>query len=739
MKKLLLLNVIFALLFSFSCQPPAPSSAGEEETFNPEYPFLDYRLSIDERAKDLVSRLTLEEKVGQMMYAAPAIQRLGIPAYNWWNECLHGVARNGRATVFPQAIGMAATFDDSLIYQISSAISDEARAKFKISASIGNRGQYAGLTFWTPNVNIFRDPRWGRGQETYGEDPYLSSVLGTAFVNGLQGNDEQYLKAAACAKHFVVHSGPEKLRHEFNAVASPRDLHETYFPAFKALAEAGVEGFMCAYNRTNGKPCCASPELLTDVLRVEWGFKGYITSDCWALRDIYQGHGSAADPLDAAVLAFRSGVNLNCGNMFDPYLVQAVRKGMLSESEIDSSLRTLLKTRFKLGLFDPPGRNPYDSIPPEVINSKANRELARKAACESMVLLKNDGVLPLSDSIRSLYIVGPNAAAIEPLLGNYYGLNDDMVTFLEGITKKVSAGTTVEYKQGFLLNRENPNPIDWSTGGAANSDATIVVAGISGLIEGEEGESIASEHFGDRFDYGLPENQVKYIKKIANVGDKPVILVLTAGSPVDVQEVEPFVDAIVYAWYPGEEGGNALADILFGDYNPSGRLPVTFPKSFAQLPPYDDYSMKGRTYRYMKDDPAYPFGYGMSYTHFNYQSVSVGNPEINKGDKVLVTLKLKNDGKTDGNEIVQLYVSYPENEKEAPAFSLRDFRKVTMKAGEEKEIQFELGSDDFKLFDEAGNAILFPGNYTIIAGGASPMKRSKELGKNFVQVRVHVQ
>ena len=731
------LPFVFLALMMSSCQFPTPPAA--EKPFQPKYPFLDYRLSIDDRVKDLVSRLTLEEKVGQMMYNAPAVERLALPAYNWWNECLHGVARNGRATVFPQAIGMAATFDDSLIRSISSAIGDEARAKFRISQSIGNRGQYAGLTFWTPNVNIFRDPRWGRGQETYGEDPFLTSTLGTAFVNGLQG-DGQYLKAAACAKHFVVHSGPERLRHEFNAVASPKDMNETYFPAFKALAETGVEGFMCAYNRTNGKPCCASPELLTDVLREEWGFKGYITSDCWALDDIYKGHRTASNAVQAAVMAFKSGVNLNCGDVFNPNLVVAVRQGLITETQIDSSLQILLKTRFKLGLFDPPGMNPYDSIPDSIINSNNHIQLARQAARESMVMLKNNGVLPLSDSIRSLYVVGPNAADIDPLLGNYYGVNGNMVTFLEGLVKRVSAGTTVEYKKGFLLDRENPNPIDWSTGGAANADATVIVAGISGLIEGEEGESISSQHFGDRLDYGLPDNQVKYIKKIAAAaGDKPLILVLTAGSPLDVKEVEPFVDAIIYAWYPGEQGGNAFADILFGDYNPSGRLPITFPESFDQLPPYDDYSMKNRTYRYMNGDPAYPFGFGLSYTTFSYDTIMVGDPLINRGDKVLVTVRIKNTGKRDGNEIVQLYLTYPESLRDAPRYALKSFRKVSLKAGEERDVNLELPADAFRVFDEAGNAIFLPGSYRMIAGGSSPGTKSRELGKEFVSVGVTVE
>jgi beta-glucosidase len=713
--------LLIALLFS------ACKSEQKTAEFKPEYPYLDYRLSIDKRVNDLVSRLNLDEKVQQMMYGAPEIERLNIPAYNWWNECLHGIARNGRATVYPQAIGLGAMFDDVLIKEISSAIGDEARAKFAISQSIGNRGQYAGLTFWTPNVNIFRDPRWGRGQETYGEDPYLTSRIGASFVKGLQGDDPNYLKAAACAKHFVVHSGPEKLRHEFDAIASPKDMAETYFPAFKALAEAGVEGFMCAYNRTNHEACCGSPKLLTELLRNEWGFKGYITSDCWALVDFHVGHKITKSPVESAALALKSGVNLNCGSVYYPYLVEAVKQGLVLEAEVDASLKTLLKTRFKLGLFDPPGMNPFDKVSPEEINSKEHRELAAKAARESMVLLKNNKVLPLNNDIRNLYVVGPGAGTTEVLLGNYYGVSSDMVTFLEGIVAKASSGTTVEYKHGFLLDRQKINPIDWSTGGAKDADATIIFGGISGLLEGEEGESISSPYSGDRLDYGLPDNQVEYIKQIAAVGDKPLILVLTGGSPVDIAEIESYVDAIIYAWYPGEEGGNALADIIFGNYNPSGRLPISFPVSFEQLPDYSDYSMKGRTYRYMETDPYFPFGFGLSYTQFAYSEITADKAEIKDGDSVLVKVKLKNSGALGGEEVSQLYLSYPEQYTDAPNFALKDFKRTSLNSGEEKLIEFTIPYESFKLVDEAGNFVYRTGKFKIYIGGASPMKRSAEL------------
>ncbi len=722
-------------LFVSACQTEQKTAE-----FKPEHPFLDYRLPLDERVNDLVSQLTLEEKVQQMMYGTPAIERLGIPAYNWWNECLHGVARNGRATVFPQAIGLGATFDDALIHEISSAIGDEARAKFAISQSIGNRGLYAGLTFWTPNVNIFRDPRWGRGQETYGEDPYLTSRIGSAFVKGLQGDDPNYLKAAACAKHFVVHSGPERDRHVFNAIASPKDMSETYLPAFKALTEAGVEGFMCAYNRTNDEACCGSSALLTGLLRDEWGFKGYITSDCWALVDIHVGHKITKSPEESAALALKSGVNLNCGSVYFPYLVEAVKQGLVTEAEVDASLKTLLKTRFKLGLFDPAGMNPYDKVDSTVINSPEHRELAAKAARESMVLLKNDGVLPLNKNIRNLYVVGPNAGTTEVLLGNYYGVSSNMVTFLEGIVSKASSGTTVEYKQGFLLDTPKVNPVDWSTGGAKDTDATLIFAGLSGLLEGEEGESISSPYLGDRLDYGLPNNQVDYIKLISTVTDKPLILVLTGGSPVDISEVEPFVDAIIYAWYPGEEGGNALADIVFGNFSPSGRLPISFPVSLSQLPDYDNYSMEGRTYRYMDSDPAYPFGFGLSYTSFEYSELAANNALIKESEDITLTVALKNTGTSVGEEVSQVYVSYPGEYTDAPNFALIDFKRTLLKPGEEKVVEFVIPAERFKMVDKEGKFVHRKGTYKVFVGGASPLKRCEELtGKKISFIELNLE
>ncbi|HEX7016940.1 MAG TPA: glycoside hydrolase family 3 N-terminal domain-containing protein, partial [Cyclobacteriaceae bacterium] len=525
--------------------------------------YLDPNQPLDTRVNDLISRLSLEEKVQQMMNATPAIPRLNIPAYDWWNESLHGVARSGVATVFPQAIGLGATFDEDLIFRISSAISDEARAMYNAAMEKDYHKRYGGLTFWTPNINIFRDPRWGRGQETYGEDPYLTSRLGAAFVKGLQGNDPVYLKAAACAKHYAVHSGPERLRHEFNAIASAKDLHETYLPAFKALVDAGVEAVMCAYNRTNDEPCCSSNTLLVDILRNQWGFKGHILSDCGAISDLYAGHKVVSNQAEAAALAVKAGVSLDCGTEYQS-LIDAVKQGLITEEQIDKELAVLLRTRFRLGMFDPKGRNPYDRITSDVINSEEHRQLAREAALKSIVLLKNNGVLPLRNDLANYFITGPNAASVEALIGNYYGVNPEMVTILEGIAAALEPGSQLQYRHGILLDRPNANPIDWTTGNTKIADANFVVLGITGLLEGEEGAAIASPHFGDRLDYNLPQNQIDFLRKICTDNDRPVIAIITGGSPMNLAEVQELADAVLLVWYLGEEGGNAVADIIFG-------------------------------------------------------------------------------------------------------------------------------------------------------------------------------
>ncbi|UCD51473.1 MAG: glycoside hydrolase family 3 C-terminal domain-containing protein, partial [Phycisphaerales bacterium] len=671
---------------------------------------------------------TLEEKAFQMVHEAPAIERLGVPAYNWWNECLHGVARAGRATVFPQAIGMAATFDDEMLLRVSTAISDEARAMYHAAIAKDYRLRYGGLTFWTPNVNIFRDPRWGRGQETYGEDPYLMSVMGTAIVKGLQGTHPRYLKTAACAKHYAVHSGPEELRHVFNAQASPKDMYETYLPAFKALVDAKVEAVMCAYNRTNDEPCCGSKTLLGEILRKQWGFEGHILSDCWALVDLHAGHKVTSTPAESAAMALNHGVSLNCGSTF-PYLVEAVEKGLVTEETIDKALKIQLRTRFKLGTFDPPEMNPYANISPDVIRCQKHQALAREAATKSIVLLKNrNNVLPLKKDMRYLYVTGPCATSVDALMANYYGVSDEMVTILEGITGKLEPGSFIQYKQGFLLDRENINPIDWTTGDAKAADAMVVVMGITGMLEGEEGESIASPHKGDREDIGLPPNQVSFLRKLRRGNSKPIIVVLTAGSPLAIPEVHELADAVLYAWYPGEQGGRAVADLIFGDVAPSGRLPLTFPKSVKQLPPYEDYSMEGRTYRYMTEEPLYPFGFGLSYTQFEYSDLKLSRARIKSGEATVATVTVKNVGAVAGDEVVQLYLTDVEASVRTPIAALKGFARITLQPGQRQTVTFPIRPETLALVDENGDSRLEPGEFRITIGGCSPGPRGLALG-----------
>jgi len=695
--------------------------------FAQQEPYLDSSKPINIRVDDLIKRLTLEQKISQMAYASPAIPQLKIPAYNWWNEGLHGVARSGVATVFPQAIALGASFDEDLLLRVSTAISDEARAMYNAAVAKGYYQQYGGLTFWTPNINIFRDPRWGRGQETYGEDPFLTSKMGVAFVRGLQGNDPNYLKVAACAKHFAVHSGPERLRHEFNAVATPKDLRETYLPAFKALVNAKVEAVMCAYNRTNGEPCCANNFLLTEVLHKEWGFQGHVLSDCWAIADFYGGHKTVATQAEAAALAVKSGVSLNCGDEY-PALSEAVKKGLITEKEIDNALVTLLRTRFKLGLLDPKEKNPYNSISMDVINSDAHRQLAKEAALKSIVLLKNNGVLPLKNNLSKYLITGPNAASVDALIGNYYGVNPKMATVLEGISGAIEPGSQMEYRPGTLLDGENVNPIDWTTSVSRSSDATIVVLGITGLIEGEEGESIASKYFGDRLDYNLPKNQVEYLKKLRENNKKPIIAVVTGGSPMNLAEVHELADAVVLAWYPGEEGGNAVADIIFGKASPSGRLPITFPKSLSQLPAYEDYTMNGRTYRFMKEEPLYPFGFGLSYTKFNYSNIKLSTATAKKDQSVDAEVTVTNAGNMESDEVAELYITDVQASSRTPFYALKGIKRLKLKAGASEVVKFTVTPEMLTLINDKGEPVIEPGDFKIFIGGSLPGNRSEVLG-----------
>lgn len=620
--------------------------------------FKDTNRPFSERVTDLIGRLTLEEKVGLMSHPAKGIPRLGIPAYNYWSEALHGVARNGRATVFPQAIGMAATWDPALILRVATAVGDEARAKYHAALKRhGYTQQYQGLTFWSPNVNLFRDPRWGRGQETWGEDPFLTGTMASAFVRGLQGDHPKYLKAAACAKHYAVHSGPERDRHHFNAICTPRELHDTYLPAFKTLVtEAKVEAIMGAYNRTLDEPCCASQLLLVDILRGEWGFEGHVVSDCGALTDIHAHHKITQDAAESAALALQKGCDLGCDCVFDE-IPTAIERGLMTEADVDRALTHTLGTRFKLGMFDPDDEVPYTSIPMDVVACPEHRQLAYETAAASVVLLKNkNNILPIQPETKSIFLTGPNASSLEVLLGNYYGFNNDMNTFLEGIAGRVPEGMGMEYHPGALLNQPNAIRMSWAPGMAQAADLTIACVGSSPMLEGEEGASLLTPLNGDRDSISLPENQVEFIKQIAMHGAR-IILVVTGGSPIALGEIEDLVEAILFVWYPGMEGGRAVADVLFGDVSPSGKLPLTFPQSLEQLPPFEDYSMAGRTYRYMTAEPLYPFGFGLSYSQFEFSDLALESTEVGAGNGLAFRVSVRNIGERAGAEVAQYYLS----------------------------------------------------------------------------------
>jgi len=696
--------------------------------------WLDTSLTQSERIDALVSVMTLEEKASQLLNDSPAIERLGVPAYDWWNEALHGVARNGKATVFPQAIGLAASFDDTLLFRAATAISDEARAKFMVAQSIGNRSRYSGLTFWTPNVNIFRDPRWGRGMETYGEDPFLTSRMGVAMAKGLQGDHPRYLKTGATAKHYAVHSGPEALRHVFDASPTLKDLRETYLPAFEALViEAKVETVMGAYNRVYGVPANASKLLLQDILREEWGFEGHVVSDCWALVDFHEHHKVTSDTIESAALAINSGVDLNCGPTYGE-LVPAVNKGLVTEATIDTRLKTLLKTRFKLGLFDPVQDNPYNRIPASVINSEEHAELAYEAAVKSIVLLQNrNNVLPMDKNIKNVFVTGPFASTTDVLTGNYYGISTRNTTILEGIAQATSMGTTLNYKRGILAYQPNINPMDWTTGNAKSADATIVALGIDSAYEGEEGEAIASPDSGDRLSLGLPEHQLEFLRKLREDNPKPIIAVITAGSPVILDQVAELADAVLFAWYPGQEGGRAVADIIFGNRSPSGHLPVTFPKSEEQLPAYEDYTMVNRTYRYMEEEPMYPFGFGLGYSSVNFAEVKIVGLEQGKylrSGSLTVMVDVKNTGKVETDEVIQLYLTVPGAGEDQPFHSLKGFERVELKPMETKTVSIVIPEDQLKVFNETGSAQFREGRYTLHIANSVPTARSLALGAN---------
>ncbi len=698
-----------------------------------------------ERARDLVGQMTLEEKAFQTINNAAQIKRLGIKAYNWWNEALHGVARAGIATVFPQAIALAATFDEDFVEEVADAISTEGRAKFNMQQKHGDTDIYKGLTFWAPNVNIFRDPRWGRGHETFGEDPYLTSRLGVRFVEGIQGHDENYMKAAACAKHFAVHSGPEDLRHSFNAVASKQDMYETYLPAFKACVQEGkVEAVMGAYNRTNGEPCCGSKTLLQDILRKEWGFKGHVVSDCWAIKDFHEGHGVTGGAMESVAMAMNNGCDLNCGQLFI-YLAEAVTQGLVSEERLDEALVNLFTTRMKLGLLEEKGSTPYDDIPYTVVDSKEMKELNLQAAEKCITLLKNENhMLPLDLSqLKTIGVIGPNADNRRALVGNYEGTASRYYTVSEGIQDYVGDKARVLCSEGCHLYKDKVSDLSRGSDRLAEvkeicsiSDVVVLCLGLDSGLEGEEGDQGNQYASGDKPGLDLPGRQQELLETVSACG-KPVVLVLLSGSALAVTWADEHIPAIVQGWYPGAQGGNGIARVLFGDKNPEGRLPVTFYGSTDELPEFTDYSMTGRTYRYMENEPLYPFGYGLSYTDFSYSNVMMSSETVTE-EGISIKATVTNIGDREGMETVQAYVKVCR--EKTPNAQLKGICKVSLKPGESKEVVVTLPLAAFALYDEEAVNRVAAGDYLVFIGGSQPDKRSAELtGKRPVQLLVKVE
>lgn len=689
-----------------------------------------------QRAKELVAQMTLEEKACQLRFDAPAIPRLNVPAYNWWNEGLHGVARAGVATSFPQAIGMAATFDKELLGEVGNVISVEGRAKYNAYAAEEDRDIYKGLTFWSPNVNIFRDPRWGRGHETYGEDPYLTGELGEAFVKGLQG-DGEYMKAAACAKHFAVHSGPEALRHSFDAVANDKDLWETYLPAFEKLVKkADVEAVMGAYNRTNGEPCCGSKALMEDILRGQWEFQGHYVSDCWAVRDFHTNHMVTATAEESAALALKTGCDVNCGNTY-LHMMSAYEQGLVTEEDITIAAERLFTTRFLLGLFD---ETEYDKIGFDKIECKEHLELADKATAEGVVLLKNNGILPLKkDEIKSIGVVGPNANSRVALIGNYHGTSSRYITVLEGIQDAVNEDTRVYFSEGCHLFRDKVEHLGWrqdriseAVAVAKNSDVVVLCVGLDETLEGEEGDTGNSYASGDKVDLLLPEVQRELIETVMKVG-KPTIVLNMTGSAMDLRFEQEHADAIMQVWYPGARGGKIIADMLFGELSPSGKLPITFYNDTADLPDFEDYSMKGRTYKYLTATPLYPFGYGLSYGDADITAVEVNGQAVAAGAKVAyaedmkVCVEVTNKSNMALGEVVQIYIKDNDSAFAPTNGKLCGFARVNMKAGETVKVCVPVDEDAFTVVNDAGKKAKVGKNFTVSVGFGQADARTKEL------------
>jgi len=716
----------FLLISAFFIQP------GFAQVKKIEYPFQDPSLSIEKRVNDLVSRLTLEEKVAQMLNSTPSIKRLAIPAYDWWNECLHGVARTKfNVTSYPQAIGMAATFDPDAMKTMGDYTAEEGRAIFNETSrtDTSSRRRYIGLTYWTPNINIFRDPRWGRGQETYGEDPFLTGTLAKAFVTGLQGNDPKYLKAAGCAKHYAIHSGPEPSRHAFDVNVSDHDLWDTYLPAFHELVvNAKVAGVMCAYNAYAGQPCCASDKLMVNILRNQWKFTGYVTSDCGAIDDFFNFHRTHPDAASAAADAVWHGTDIDCGNVAYKALVQAVKDGKITEKQIDVSLKRLFTIRFRLGMFDPVDMVKYAQIPFSVLEKKEHKEHALKMARESLVLLRNQNhLLPLNKALKKIAVLGPNADNANTQLANYNGQPSVVTTVLQGIRDKLGNGVDVFYSRATNFVDTTQHDFTTVVDSVRDADILIYVGGISPRLEGEE-MRVSQRGFsgGDRTTIALPSVQTDFLKALKATG-KPVVLVMMTGSAIAIPWEAENIPAIINAWYGGQAAGSAVADVLFGDYNPSGRLPVTFYRNDDDLPAFEDYSMANRTYRYFKGEALYPFGFGLSYTNFKYSNLKLSKGSVRNNESLQAEVTVTNTGKYKGDEVVQLYVSHGGVDF-APLSALKNFKRITVAPGASQKVTFTITPDLLTLVNTNGAAVFIPGKTKIIISGCSPVRQAERLG-----------
>lgn len=694
------------------------------------------RITAQQRAKALVAQMTIEEKAGQLSYNAPPIPRLGIPAYNWWNEALHGVARGGTATSFPQAIGLAAMFDEDLLQQLGNVAAIEGRAKYNALSAEGDRGIYKGLTFWAPNINIFRDPRWGRGHESYGEDPCLTARMGKAYVRGIQG-DGDTMKAAACAKHFAVHSGPEGLRHKFNAVASPKDMEETYLPAFEAcVRDAEVEAVMGAYNRTNGEPCCGSETLLGKILRGRWGFQGHVVSDCWAIRDFHTGHMVTENTAQSVAMALKNGCDLNCGDCYQ-CLIQALQQGLITEEDITTAAERLFTTRYRLDILGEGSE--YDDIPYDVVECPEHLQLANQASLESCVLLKNEGLLPLDpDKAGTIGVIGPNANSRAALVGNYHGTSSRYITVLEGIQDVMEGHGRVLYAEGCALCRDRVEPLAQvgdrlaeAVAVAKRCDTVILVLGLDETLEGEEPDEGNAAGSGDKPDLLLPSPQRALMKHVLAVG-KPTLVVLLAGSSVDISEADEQANAVLLGWYPGARGGKAIADLIFGRESPSGKLPVTFYRNEAlhELPAFTDYSMTNRTYRYYQGEPLYPFGYGLTYGDVVVTAVAASESSAR--------VTVQNRGERATQEVVQLYLKDVDSPDGPPNPILCGFARLKLNAGEQKTIEIPIEAAAFTVVNDAGERIPGSGNWMLYAHIGQPDRRTAQLtGKTAVSTPIH--